>query len=110
MASASRWLPPATRWLGSGSNAATCSRTSAESRSAPSAEEISTRREDGLRRGEGEIGGGDDLRHGGGGGGRGGSAGAAPPPDASLAAARATARPAACSSSVVSSTPRGSRT
>ena len=43
MASASRWLPPATRWLGSGSNAATCSRTSAESRSAPSAEEISTR-------------------------------------------------------------------
>ena len=42
-ASASPWLPPASRWLGSGANAATCSSTLASSRSAPCAEEISTR-------------------------------------------------------------------
>ena len=95
IASASRWLPPAIRWLGSGSNAAACSSTSAPSRSRAERGGDLDAREHRLGRPPAT----DRARR--------------PPPPRSAAplarAARATARPAACSSSAVARRRRAAR-
>jgi hypothetical protein len=88
-------LPPAIRWLGSGANAATCSSTLASSRSAPCAEEISTRASTASATASGSPSPATS------------SATERPPP---AAAACASAAPAACRSALVAGTPRGSRT